>query len=45
MEMVNREAKRLNPDIRIFQISSKYGEGLGEFELWLLLEARAWRRS
>ena len=34
-----------NPDIRIFQISSKYGEGLGEFELWLLLEARAWRRS
>ena len=45
MEKVTREAKRLNPDIRIFQISSKYGEGLGEFELWLLQEAKAWRRS
>ena len=45
MEKVVREAKRLNPDIRVFQISSKYGEGLGEFELWLLKEAKAWRKS
>ena len=45
MEKVIRESKRLNPDIHVFQISSKYGEGLGEFELWLLKEARAWRRD
>ena len=45
MEKVIRESKRLNPDIHVFQISSKYGEGLGEFELWLLKEARTWRRD
>lgn len=45
IEKVTREAKRLNPEIRIFQISSKYGEGLGAFELWLLQETKAWREA
>ena len=45
MEKVIRQVKQLNPDIHIFQISSKYGEGIGDFELWLLKEARAWRQS
>lgn len=38
-------ARKLNPDIRIFQVSSKYGEGMGDFELWLLNEAHAWKNS
>ncbi len=45
MDKAIERARKLNPDIRIFQVSSKYGEGMGEFELWLLNEAHAWRNN
>ncbi len=43
MEKVMERTKRLNPDIRIFPVSAKTGEGMAELEEWLLAEAEAWR--
>lgn len=36
LEAVIRRAKALNPDIRIFPVSAKTGEGMEEWESWLL---------
>ena len=36
MEAAVRRARRLNPDIRIFCVSAKTGEGMADWEEWLL---------
>ncbi len=43
MDKVRERTKRLNPDIRIFPVSAKTGEGMAALEEWLLAEAEAWR--
>lgn len=35
-EAAKRRAKKLNPDIRIFCVSAKTGEGMADWEEWLL---------
>lgn len=35
--------KKLNPDIKIFPLSAKTGEGTAEWEEWLLNEIKAWQ--
>lgn len=42
MDACIRRAKRLNPDIVIFPLSAKTGEGMENWENWLLQEKRAW---
>lgn len=42
MEKVESFAKMRNPDIRIFPVSAKTGEGFDELEKWLAGEADAW---
>ncbi len=36
-------ARKLNPDIRVFPVSAKTGEGMDAWEEWLLDEIRAWQ--
>ena len=43
MEKLYERVRRLNPDIRIFPVSAKKGDGMADFEAWLLEEAEAWR--
>ena len=43
MEKVCERVKRLNPDIRIFPVSAKTGDGMAPLEEWLLEEAKAWQ--
>ena len=43
MEKLYERVRRLNPDIRIFPVSAKKGDGMTDFEAWLLEEAEAWR--
>ena len=43
MDKVYERVKRLNPDIRIFPVSAKTGDGMAALEDWLLEEAEAWR--
>ncbi len=38
LEAVKRRASALNPNIRIFPVSAKTGEGMAEWEAWLLSE-------
>ena len=40
-----RRAKKLNPDIRVFTVSSKTGEGFGEWEAWLSDQVREWKEQ
>ncbi len=42
MEKLYERVRRLNPDIRIFPVSAKKGDGMADFEAWLLEEAKAW---
>lgn len=35
LEKVTERVKRLNPDIRIFPVSAKTGDGIGAFEEWI----------
>ena len=42
MEKAVERAKYLNPGIRIFPVSAKTGEGMEEWEKWLLEETAAW---
>ena len=42
MEKAMERARKLNPDIRIFPISAKKGDGMAAFEAWLLDETEAW---
>lgn len=39
LEAVKRRASALNPNIRIFPVSAKTGEGMAEWEAWLLSES------
>jgi hydrogenase nickel incorporation protein HypB len=38
-------ARALNPDIRIFPVSAKTGEGMEAWEGWLLDAVRAWKNT
>ena len=42
MDACVRRAKKLNPDIVIFPLSAKTGEGMENFEEWLVQERKAW---
>ena len=43
MEKLYERVRYLNPDIKIFPISAKTGEGMKEWEEWLLEELATWR--
>ena len=43
LEAAKRRALALNPSIRIFPVSAKTGEGMEEWEKWLLSELEAWK--
>ena len=43
MEACRARAERLNPDIRVFPVSAKTGEGMAELEDWLRGRLREWR--
>lgn len=45
MEKAAERARFLNPDIRIFPVSAKTGEGMQAWEDWLLQETEAWNGS
>lgn len=45
MEKLEERVRYLNPDIRIFPISAKTGEGMKEWEDWLLEELATWKRG
>ena len=45
LDAAKRRALALNPDIRIFPVSAKTGEGMAEWEDWLLSELEAWKRD
>lgn len=42
IEACKERVKRLNPNIKIFAISSKTGEGIEEWTNWLRSEVKAW---
>lgn len=42
MEACKERVKRLNPNIKIIPISSRTGEGIGEWADWLRREVKAW---
>lgn len=42
MENVEKYAKRLNPNIKIFPICARTGEGVDKFADWLREETKAW---
>ena len=44
LEKAVHRAHLLNPEIRIFPLSAKTGDGMDEFERWLLAELAAWRK-
>ena len=43
VEACVRRAKKLNPDIRVFTVSSKTGEGFEAWEAWLSDQVRDWK--
>ena len=43
IEKCTQRARRLNPDIRIFPVSAKTGEGMGDLEAWLTQHVEAWK--
>ncbi|MGD9910693.1 MAG: hydrogenase nickel incorporation protein HypB, partial [Candidatus Izemoplasmatales bacterium] len=45
LEAVKERAKALNPNIRIFAISARTGEGMSEFEEYLYATSVAWRKG
>lgn len=44
MEKVCERVRRLNPDIHIFPVSAKTGEGMEALEQWLLDETAKWKQ-
>lgn len=44
MDAVTRYAKMRNPNIRIFPISAKTGEGVAELAAWLAEKVRLWKQ-
>lgn len=45
VELCKKRARNLNPDIRIFTVSAKTGEGMNEWETWLKEETSAWKQK
>ena len=45
MERAVERVRRLNPSIRIFPVSAKKGDGMEDFEAWLLEETRVWQTN
>ncbi|MBR2827183.1 MAG: hydrogenase nickel incorporation protein HypB [Erysipelotrichaceae bacterium] len=45
MDKLYERVRYLNPDIKIFPISAKTGEGMKEWEEWLLERLAAWRKK
>ena len=43
IEACAARARKLNPSIRVFPLSARTGEGMAEFEAWLLDRLNAWR--
>ena len=43
MELVQEYARRCNPNIKIFPISAKTGEGISAWTEWLVSQLAAWR--
>ena len=43
VEACAARARKLNPSIRVFPLSARTGEGMAEFEAWLLDRLNAWR--
>ena len=43
MEACAARARKLNPDIQIFAVSSKTGEGMDEWEQWLKDAVTQWK--
>ena len=43
LEKCTQRARRLNPDIRIFPVSAKTGEGMGDLEDWLVKHVEDWK--
>ena len=43
MEKAKERARRLNPNIRIFPVSAKSGDGMAALEDWLLEETQNWQ--
>ena len=44
-EKCRERVRRLNPDIHIFEVSAKTGEGMNELEEWLIHEIEDWKGS
>jgi hydrogenase nickel incorporation protein HypB len=42
LDAVKERARKLNPDIKIFPISAKTGEGVGDWVDWLRSEVKKW---
>jgi hydrogenase nickel incorporation protein HypB len=40
MQKLRERARKLNPEIEIFELSAKTGEGVGEWAGWLSREAK-----
>ena len=45
MERCAKRARKRNPDIAIFAVSAKTGEGMKEWEEWLKKETTAWKEQ
>lgn len=45
MDKCVRRVKRLNPDIKIFPVSAKTGEGMEAFENWLFEAQAEWKKE
>ena len=45
MQVMGERVVRLNPDIRIFEVSAKTGQGIGEWSDWLGREAKTFLES
>ena len=45
VELCKKRARNLNPDIRIFTVSAKTGEGMKKWETWLKEETSAWKQK
>ena len=45
VELCKKRARNLNPDIRIFTVRAKTGEGMNDWETWLKEETSAWKRK
>ncbi len=45
IEKCTKRARHLNPDIKIFPVSAKNGQGMNEWEEWLKKETAAWKEQ